>query len=175
MSRGYGWRFLDMGRRLERAVFGCSALRLVRDTVDEPSSALWDALLTITDTLVTYRRRYRSHIQEAPALDLLLFDEGSPRSVAYQFARLQEHVAGLPKKTTLPQRSAGERLVLEGLTMLRLVDLPHFLNGSQEKDAGEEFDRLLSRIGELLHAFSDAITTSYFRQTDLPQQLVDLQ
>ncbi len=175
MSRGYGWRFLDMGRRLERAVFSCGLLRMGRDAVNGSSAALWDVLLTITDTLVTYRRRYRSHIQEIPVLDLLLLDEGTPRSIAYQYARLQEHVTALPAKPRLPQRSAGERLVLEALTMLRLVDLPRLVNGSRGQDANGEFDQLLVRVGELLHAFSDAITVSYFRQTDLPQQLVDIQ
>jgi len=84
-------------------------------------------------------------------------------------------VTALPSKPRLPQRSAGERLVLEALTMLRLVDLPRLLTESRGQDAGAEFDQLLARTGELLHAFSDAITVSYFRQTDLPQQLVDIQ
>jgi uncharacterized alpha-E superfamily protein len=88
MSRGYGWRFLDMGRRLERAVFGVGLLGAACLSAEESHSGVWEALLAITDNLVTYRRRYRSYLQEAPVLDLLLLDERAPRSVAYQDVRL---------------------------------------------------------------------------------------
>ncbi len=65
MSRGYGWRFLDMGRRLERALFSGGLLRTACIAAEESGHGLWEALLTITDSLVTYRGRYRSHFQEA--------------------------------------------------------------------------------------------------------------
>jgi uncharacterized alpha-E superfamily protein len=175
MSRGYGWHFLDMGRRLERALFGSGLLRVACVSTEESGNALWEALLAITDNLVTYRRRYRSSPQEAPMLDLLLLDEAAPRSVAYQLARLQEHVAALPKKTGLSHRSAEERAVLEALTLLRLADLEPLLLVPEGKEEREALDRLLSRLGYLLHSLSDAITLSYFRQSDLPQQLVDIQ
>jgi uncharacterized alpha-E superfamily protein len=108
-------------------------------------------------------------------LDLLLLDEGAPRSVAYQLVRLQEHVTALPKKTVLSHRSPEERLVLEALTMLRLADLERLLLVPQGKEEREALDQLLSRLGYLLRSLSDALTLSYFRQTDLPQQLVDIQ
>jgi uncharacterized alpha-E superfamily protein len=130
--------------------------------------------LAITDNLVTYRRRYRSYLQEAPVLDLLLLDERAPRSVAYQVVRLQEHVTALPKKATVAQRSVEERLVLEASTMLRLADPEYLLLVPEGKEEREVLDQFLTRLGYLLRSFSDAITLSYFRQTDLPQQLVDI-
>ena len=175
MSRGYGWRFLDMGRRLERALFGIGVLRTMCFAVEESGSALWEALVTMTDNVVTYRRRYRVSLQEAPVLDLLLLDEGVPRSVAYQVARLHEHVTLLPRKTTLSQRSLEERLLVEATTLLRLAELERLLAAPRSGGEREGLDQLLTRLGQLLHSFSDAITLSYFRQTDLPQQLVDIQ
>ena len=175
MSRGYGWRFLDMGRRLERALFGIGVLRTMCFAVEESGSALWEALVTMTDNVVTYRRRYRASFREAPVLDLLLLDEGVPRSVAYQVARLHEHVTLLPRKTMLSQRSLEERLLVETTTLLHLAELERLLSVPRSGGEREGLDQLLTRLGQLLYSFSDAITLSYFRQTDLPQQLVDIQ
>jgi uncharacterized alpha-E superfamily protein len=108
-------------------------------------------------------------------LDLLLLDEGVPRSVAYQVARLHEHVTLLPRKTILSQRSLEERLLVETTTLLRLAELERLLAAPRRGGEREELDQLLTRLGHLLHSFSDAITLSYFRQSDLPQQLVDIQ
>jgi uncharacterized circularly permuted ATP-grasp superfamily protein/uncharacterized alpha-E superfamily protein len=175
MSRGYGWRFLDMGRRLERALFGSGLLRAVCLSPMESENALWEALLAITDNLVTYRRRYRLFLQEAPVLDLLLLDEGAPRSVAYQLVRLQEHVTTLPKNAVVAQRGTEERLVLEALTMLRLAEMERLLLVPAGKEDREVLDQLLSRVGYLLRSLSDTLTVNYFRQTALPRQLVDIQ
>ena len=174
MSRGSGWRFLDSGRRIERAVFECGLLRALCVSTDETFHMLWEALLTVTDNLVTYRRRYHSQFEAAPVLDLMMFDESTPRSIAYQFARLQEHMAALPKKVAPPHRSTEERLILEGLTALRLMDIDRLLLVPEGKTEHEELEQLLSRVGFLLHALSEAITNTYFRQTELPQQLVDI-
>jgi uncharacterized alpha-E superfamily protein len=174
MSRGSGWRFLDTGRRLERALFGCGLLRALCVSIDEGLNILWEALLTVTDNLATYRRRYHSQFEAAPVLDLLLFDESTPRSIAYQFARLQEHMAALPKKVAPPHRSTEERLVLEGLTALRLMDIERLLLVPEEKEEHEELGRFLSRLSFLLHALSEALTNTYFRQANLSQQLVDI-
>lgn len=174
MSRGSGWRFLDMGRRLDRALFGCSLLHAACVSVDETVNTVWETLLTVTENIVTYRRRYHAQLQEAPVLDLLMFDESTPRSIAYQLVRLQEHVATLPPKAPA-HRSAEERLVLEALTALRLADLDRLLRVSAGREGREELAQLLSRLGSLLHALSEAVTHNYFRQTDRPQQLVDMQ
>jgi uncharacterized alpha-E superfamily protein len=103
-----------------------------------------------------------------------MFDENTPRSIAYQFVHLQEHLAALPKKVTPPHRGVEERLVLEGLTALRLMDIDHLFLAPEGKGEHEEFIRFLSRLSFLLHALSEAMTNTYFRQTDLPQQLVDI-
>jgi len=175
MSRGQGWRFLDIGRRLERALSGSSLLRVACVPASEPTGPLWEVLLTITDNLVTYRRRYRSQVQADAVLDLLLLDESTPHSVAYQLGRLYDQVTGLPKKVVPPQRSAEERLVLEALTAVRLADIERLSHLPHGKNMREALDQLLARLGYLLRTFSETLTSSYFSQTDLPQQLVDIQ
>lgn len=84
MTRGQGWRFLELGRRIERAHSGIVLLRSAAKQGDDESSLL-DPLLEICDSVMTYRRRHFSSPQMAPVIDLIYFDRTNPRSVAYQF------------------------------------------------------------------------------------------
>lgn len=95
--RGPSWRFLDLGRRLERALAVLGAVEAAL-AVEMPSMAqqpLADAVLGSNESLVAYRRRYRSEFDFHAVLDLLLHDDANPRSLAYQLDRLREHTAGL--------------------------------------------------------------------------------
>jgi uncharacterized alpha-E superfamily protein len=72
MTRGQAWRFLDMGRRLERAM---TLVTLLRGTLSERcdrEGPLLEAVLEIADSGMTYRRRYLATLQVAPVVDLLL-------------------------------------------------------------------------------------------------------
>jgi uncharacterized alpha-E superfamily protein len=95
--RGPSWRFLDLGRRLERAlaVLGAVEASLAIHTPPLAAQPLADAVLGANESLVAYRRRYRSEVDFNAVLDLLLRDDANPRSLAYQLDRLREHAAGL--------------------------------------------------------------------------------
>jgi uncharacterized alpha-E superfamily protein len=79
--------------------------------------------LEVYDSIMTYRARYRTAFQLAPVLDLLLVDESNPKSLAFQFSRLADHVAHLPRQSDRRFASPEERMALEMLTAVRLVDL----------------------------------------------------
>ena len=88
MTREAAWRFLDMGRRLERALNTALVARAGagrRARADE--APVLEALLDTADSAMTYRRRYRATLQVAPVVDLLAADEGNPRSILFQLAR----------------------------------------------------------------------------------------
>jgi uncharacterized alpha-E superfamily protein len=91
----------------------------VRST--EADSLMLESVLIALESIITYRRRYRSRAQIETVLDLVLLDATNPRSLAYQLDRLSEDVADLPRSTK-PRLSTEERLVLETSTRLRLAD-----------------------------------------------------
>ena len=103
MTRGHAWRFLDMGSRIERAIASCRLIQsaLVKVTTDEAS--LLDAILEIFDGSLTYRRRYFTHVDAGAVVDLLIADEGNPRSVAYQVVAIEQHLCSLPRQTDHPR------------------------------------------------------------------------
>ncbi len=94
MNRLAGWRFLDLGRRIERGIATCRYARaLVGET---PTAGTLDVLLELCDSQITYRSRYVMVESRAPVLDLVLLDPVNPRSLAFQIDRILEHLDFLP-------------------------------------------------------------------------------
>jgi uncharacterized alpha-E superfamily protein len=94
MNRAAGWRFLDMGRRAERAI---NTARFARQfAYDEAGDEDLDVLLTLVDCQITYRSRYLVGPALAPVRDLAVLDPYNPRSVAFQVIALNDHIAALP-------------------------------------------------------------------------------
>ncbi|MDB5807438.1 MAG: hypothetical protein JWN73_4760 [Betaproteobacteria bacterium] len=92
MTRDQGWRFLSMGRRLERMQFLCMSLQ---QALSLPRDAELDWLLELADSIVTYRARYMARPEWLPLLDLLLLDTGNPRSIAFQLFGLNDYLLRL--------------------------------------------------------------------------------
>ena len=148
MARTDGWRFHDLGRRIERASATAAALRRVgRDdaTADDLST-----LLDLANSQISYRQRYLTGIARVPVVDLVALDPGNPRSLAYQVAAIAEHLAKLPvlddSGLAEPQQALAAELVAS-LAATRAVTID---------------DDLLERIGLRLSALSDAIARRYF-------------
>ena len=95
MTRGHGWRFLSIGRRLERAI-NLITLAQAATSADLGSPTVLNAVLEIADSTMTYRRRYFSEPQWPTVLDLICPDATNPRSLAFQCRSISEHIANLP-------------------------------------------------------------------------------
>jgi uncharacterized circularly permuted ATP-grasp superfamily protein/uncharacterized alpha-E superfamily protein len=87
MTRDPGWRFLSIGRRLERLQWLCATLK---QTVAGPAEMDLTWLLRFADSIITYRARYMARPEWLPVLDLLICDEANPRSVAFQLMGLND-------------------------------------------------------------------------------------
>lgn len=127
MTRGYEWRFQEIGSRVERAIRTLKLLHsmLVEVPSEEATKLLLrQALLEVGDGTMTYHRRYGGRLQVIPILDLLLCDESNPRSVAYQVSRLRAEAEHLPNNASSEAIfSPLDRDLLRLLTELRLADL----------------------------------------------------
>jgi uncharacterized circularly permuted ATP-grasp superfamily protein/uncharacterized alpha-E superfamily protein len=123
MTRGHGWRFLDMGRRLERALQLVSLLRAAFASGAEHEGALLETLLAVADSSITYRRRYLAGLHPAAVADLLLVDDSNPRAVLFQIVALREHLLHLPRDANQARLRPEERLALAALARLQLLDV----------------------------------------------------
>jgi uncharacterized alpha-E superfamily protein len=94
MGRTAGWRFQDLGRRIERALVACRLTRHFASdaaTVDDLTT-----LLDLMDSQISYRARYMTGLALVPVRDLVALDPFNPRSLAFQLERIREHLTALP-------------------------------------------------------------------------------
>jgi uncharacterized circularly permuted ATP-grasp superfamily protein/uncharacterized alpha-E superfamily protein len=155
MVRGPGWRFLDIGRRLERGIATCRFARHFAET-NAPGDAL-DALLDLTDSQITYRSRYLLGASLQPVLDLVMLDPYNPRSVAFQIDRLDTEIRDLPSLTEDGMLEAPRRLILKLAAECRTAE-------------ASRLDRTSILLFEqLLMGVSSAIADRYFLQNSGPE------
>jgi uncharacterized alpha-E superfamily protein len=169
MTRGPAWRFLDMGRRLERALNTALVVGRTAGVASDDDLPLLEALLDAADSAMTYRRRYRATLQVAPVVDLLIADEGNPRSIVFQLIALAEHVAALPRDAASARRSPEERIAFEALSAFRLVDVDVIC--AREGDERPELAALLAGLVRSLQELSDALSGSYLAPATVSRAL----
>jgi uncharacterized circularly permuted ATP-grasp superfamily protein/uncharacterized alpha-E superfamily protein len=172
MTRGPGWRFLDMGRRVERAMHTMCLLRSALAHISPKTNLIIEALLEIADSWMTYKSRYLTNLQLAPMLDLLMTDESNPRSAAFQLAALAEHVNNLPRDQSQPVRSSEQRLILAAQTRMRLADVEQLCKVEADGQR-RRLDRFLVDMAAQLRKLSDSVTHTYMIHAGPSRQMTD--
>lgn len=170
MTRDNGWHFMEMGRRLERALQIASSLRaLLTPGFDElGQEVLIESALLSGEALITYRRHYQSGINIHNGLEMILRNSRNPRSLIYQLAQLDMHFGDLPGKRE--QLSDERKFLLEASTAIQLSDIQQL---AHSKDGVREgLDQLLARTQYLIGSAAKAISQRYFDHTQGPQLLV---
>jgi uncharacterized circularly permuted ATP-grasp superfamily protein/uncharacterized alpha-E superfamily protein len=150
INRVAGWRFLDMGRRIERGVGTCRFARLF--AAPDATADDLDVVLDLIDSQITYRSRYRAGVALVPARDMVVLDPYNPRSVAFQVAQIDAHLADLPML-----RSDG------------ILETPRRMSTSLNSDLSvgeaEELDNnKLLAIEQRIMRLADAVAARYFLQ-----------
>jgi uncharacterized circularly permuted ATP-grasp superfamily protein/uncharacterized alpha-E superfamily protein len=147
MSQLAGWRFLELGRRIERAIATC---RFVRQFAFAGLDGALDVLLELADSQITYRLRYVMVAAPAPVIDLVVLDPNNPRSVAYQLGRIETHLAALPQRGEDGRLSPPEQIAAALATQFRTAD-------AAALDA-----TAFLRAEEALMKLADVIASTYF-------------
>jgi len=174
MTREAAWLMLDSGRRLERAL---TLIALLRSTLssrheDGLQSQVLEAVLVSTDSLTIYQRRYRSYIQLPLVLELLLFDESHPRSLAYQLSQLSNHIGELPRTKAKRHLSEEECLILKAYTDLRLCKVQELTQVNENDGIYVNLEQVLSAMTDLLWRLADVIAEAYFSHSQTSQLIM---
>lgn len=110
-----GWRFLTIGRCLERVDMTARLLGAVPATAD---ASRWSGVLVSCGANDAFLRTYGGDIDQAKALSVLLLDPDFPRSVNYALAQAEmclEQVDGMTgpsgRRQAQPRTSAAAREV----------------------------------------------------------------
>lgn len=122
MPHDIGWRFLQLGRRLERAGQLLGLLQaLLPEKADSPATEFrLQTLLHLADALFTYRQAYQGVAEPAAVIEWLVVSPDNPRGLRFQADQINEHLTALP--TSLAPR-AVDALNLQSHRVLGAVGL----------------------------------------------------
>jgi uncharacterized circularly permuted ATP-grasp superfamily protein/uncharacterized alpha-E superfamily protein len=156
MTRGLGWQFLDIGRRLERGIQIVALLR--HGLVEAAPSESWRLanVLEVADSAMTYRSRYQTSLELPLVLDLLLLDEANPRSLAFQLERLETRFRGLPRAPRSELTALRNQLQAEPLDALVAALTPPDASPRRAR-----LDAVLSGLAAALPALADVLNHAY--------------
>jgi uncharacterized circularly permuted ATP-grasp superfamily protein/uncharacterized alpha-E superfamily protein len=160
-TRGLGWRFLEIGRRIERALQSCELLRSSLDSAAAELEACLQVLLQIADSSITYRRRYPTVVTTDLVLHLLVSDESNPRSVGFQLATLLHQIQRLQEREPGTENSRERNIAFRALHAVRTSDMTQL---SERAPDGSfiKLEQLLTDIKTALWTLSDTLTSQYF-------------
>ncbi len=156
MTRDDAWRFLVIGRDLERMAFLSSAAMQALGLPDEDSDGVLGALLEIGNVSMTYRARYQRHPELIPVLDLLVLDESNPHSVCFQMAALYNHLKQIWARLGFRPINDPASLLLA----LREFDLVELEDLRMSRD--EPLAALLTACESCVYGLSDELTQRFF-------------
>jgi uncharacterized alpha-E superfamily protein len=150
MVRGAGWRFMFMGRCLERLSWLCSALRVATTSDGRTRSPGW--LLRLADSSVTYHARYQVGPEWLPVLDMLIRDLTNPRSLAFQLRGLMDH----SDKLEASHYAFARPWLQQAQIAMHKLDI----NALNPDD--ENLQQLLDQLHRTAHTLSDELTLRFF-------------
>lgn len=158
MSRSPAWRFLVLGRRLERAVGIVGALQgsgLSRGTA-APAAAL-SVLLELAAAGGAYRERHPAGIRREPVLSLLLADAEHPRSLAFQIRTVERQLAALP---AIGGDDGGVSPTQLAVSLLSTAG--ELIRDPQPTRDARALEELTERLGRMLPEISNLLNQAYF-------------
>jgi uncharacterized alpha-E superfamily protein len=96
MSRDDGWRFLILGRSIERV--DMTARFLAARLNDQRGVSDWASTLRACSAYEAYLRTYRGAMSSSNALEFLILDRYFPRSIYFSLASAEECLAQLERQ-----------------------------------------------------------------------------
>jgi len=165
MTRSFGWRFLDMGRRIERGLQTIALLDSLVEAEEPEDDGSLILLLEIADSFMTYRSRYLVTPQLAPVVDLLLLDESNPRSVAFQLTALVGHLEQVPRDPSRAAPTPGQDLAGDLLAALHMADATDLCSRDRH-GRRPGLAALLMRVAGDLPELTTHLTRTYFSHAD---------
>ncbi|AWI54036.1 hypothetical protein DEH84_11825 [Aquabacterium olei] len=164
MTRDPGWRLLTVGRLIERLQGYSAFLKAFWETDALRHPQGFDQILTLFDSIITFRARYQRRLERPALLALLVLDETNPRALACVLRRLRTELGKLPAR---PDRG-GDLLALlphegVGVTLAELCD---------PEQGHARVLALLDRLIDASWRLSDEVGLRYFAHAEPTDSMV---
>ena len=166
MTRDDGWRFLIIGRRLERLIFLADAIAQFLHTKTKRAPGCVEWLLELADSIITYRSRYMAQPELLPAIDLIVLDEANPHAVIFQMHNLVRYQRRLERELKNLAGNDPDDALRASLARLRAFDLrcieSRDANDCRECGSCEDLAELLATISLEAANLSDRLAMRFF-------------
>ena len=155
MPRDDGWRFMMLGRMLERAVMTCRLLNVrYAQLMSSPEANFhdWAGVLSSAGAQEAYRKQYRTQMDPAHVVEFLLLGEDFPRSVLFCLRAAEN---GLRNLAGGGQASKPQRLLGRIRAELEFRDIDELME--------EGLHAFLNRVQEHVWMVANAVADQFFR------------
>lgn len=167
MTRDHSWRFMEIGRRLERGMQILNLLSGIDLCARNGFNASLETVLETLDSRMTYRVRYMAVPTVSLVFDLLVCDDGNPRALIYQVLKLRQNISVLERESRTPHLFSKELAILEkmipeirNINVMSLADPT--ISPDETVNVDPTFGLLIKSLREQLQKFSDTLTLSCF-------------
>jgi uncharacterized circularly permuted ATP-grasp superfamily protein/uncharacterized alpha-E superfamily protein len=165
MTRDHGWRFMTVGRLLERLIGMSAQLAAFADSQALCHAGGMELMLELFDSAITFRARYQRHEDLLALTDLLVLDSANPRALAGVLRRLRTELRKLPGGDELVDTLLA-RLPAEGAG-LHLDEL----RGADEKQVLRVLAALCARLRASGLALADELGHHFFAHAPAGDEL----
>jgi len=153
MSHNHAYRFIRLGRNIERADMTSRILELAmllladsRSSEDRQyESILWRNILQTLNALLMYRQQVRSRVKGDDVLNFLLRDTALPRAIACCISDIAGTIEKLPNNDGLPEKVAELHKYVQSIDT----------DKTTQRQLRKILDDLQSRLGSLHNDISE--------------------
>jgi uncharacterized alpha-E superfamily protein len=181
MTRDAGWRFVEIGRRLEHAIALIGTMRglthppavnQARPPVEE--RRLLAAILALTDPRsgagIAAPEHLERGLDRSTLLRAVLCNEADPRSLVFQLTAIEEHLAALPRPAEILPGNPGLVDAAIQLAISARHAAPEAIANACQSQAGraaftghgDPLNPAFARLDMLIPRISDLLTQAYF-------------
>lgn len=175
MTRDDGWRFLVIGRRIERLSFLAQLIANFLRMESTRAAGCLEWLLQLADSIITYRSRYSRLPELLPVVDLLIFDESNPHGVLFQAETLARYLERMARElgADCPQHLAKATEALRHFNLEHLEHMP--FSACRAGSPCEELASLLEGLDSAAGELSNWLGMRYFTHVgDIGRQTMAL-
>jgi uncharacterized circularly permuted ATP-grasp superfamily protein/uncharacterized alpha-E superfamily protein len=162
VTRNDGWRFLDIGRRIERVRTTIQLMDQLTVRGDPEENGALELLLELGDSTMTYLNRYNATPRLAQLMDLLLADDSNPRSAVFQLATVAEHLRQLARARRGQLLGGDQRIAIRLISELQLMDVFAVADTVSRFNTRPSLHRICRQIEQGIDDMSDFVSHRYF-------------
>ncbi|MGB0371311.1 MAG: circularly permuted type 2 ATP-grasp protein [Opitutales bacterium] len=170
MTRGHGWVFLEIGRRMERAVNITTMLRTSLSQASDDIAAVLEHLLACLDSTLTYRRQHLNFVELEAVLELVIWNKDNPRSIQFQLESVQALIKRLPHLKTEGARHPLDQAVARAIGRIEVFNT-NLLSENAFLETSTELDGFLEMLQKDILIISDRISEHYFAITQQTENI----